>query len=98
VERHNLKRYFRSLKELKPRLKKNISLVSDYLSDANSMLEDQNRLGKKYSELDYYIINGVKVFAKIKDSKARLSVFYTQLLNQISDIINKIDKYLDQSK
>jgi hypothetical protein len=62
------------------------------------MLSDQNRLGKKYSELDYYIINGVKVFAKVKDSKAKVSVFYTQLLNQISDLINRIDKYLDQSK
>ena len=38
VERHNLKRYFRSLKELKPRLKKNINLITDYLSHSNSML------------------------------------------------------------
>jgi hypothetical protein len=62
TERHNLKRYLKSMKELKSRLKTDQQYFANLLTGSTEILNEHTSIKKKNSELDYFIINGVKPF------------------------------------
>jgi hypothetical protein len=62
TERHNLKRYLKSLKGLKARAKAVHQYFANSLKNSNDLIEDHWDLKKKNSEIDYFLVNGMKMF------------------------------------
>jgi hypothetical protein len=60
TERRNIKRYLKSLKELKSRVKVDHQYFANLTEESSKIVADQEIIKRKNSELDYFMVNGVK--------------------------------------
>jgi hypothetical protein len=86
TERHNLKRYLKSLKELKSRSKVDHQYFANSIRASNEIINEQGVIRKKNSELDYYMINGVKLFKALNTEAKKFDSFYEGIYNQAKDL------------
>ena len=99
VTRSNLKKYLKSLQHVRAKA----SLFQENLAKSNKSLLDLHKDKcfkeiKKGTELDYYTMQGCKVFKKIGDHFAKPISAYHRIVKRTEETELKIQKCIDETR